>query len=229
MSAPAVRCGISGVGDADAAIVRMEKLRRSRLQTELDAHLAAIKKRGFMYINPSINEALFVKTSERINGTLHEGAVDPNERAEVVSALLLSMLRQSGPQIEERDTSLLVHDIDNRAARILQQQGKQSFEDHIRLPLPAAEDNHVKLRRALVETLQDLRGLNIHSAMKSGADQLGTFYEVFLKYARWAHDLGIVMDSQAHHWIRRVRHRDRTACHRIRSDMRDRRILGGCL
>ena len=44
MSAPAVRCGISGVGDADAAIVYMEKLRRSRLQTELDAHPAAIKK-----------------------------------------------------------------------------------------------------------------------------------------------------------------------------------------
>ena len=35
---------ISGVGDADVAIVRMEKLRCSRLQTKLDAHLAAIKK-----------------------------------------------------------------------------------------------------------------------------------------------------------------------------------------
>ena len=34
----------AGVGDADAAIVRMEKLRCSRLQTKLDAHLAAIKK-----------------------------------------------------------------------------------------------------------------------------------------------------------------------------------------
>ena len=143
--------------------------------------------------DPPINEILFVKTAERINETLHEGAVNPNERAKVVSALLLSMLTQSGPQIEERDTSLLVQDINNRAANILRQQGKQSFEDHIRLPLPAAEDNHVKLRRALVETLQDLRGLNIHSAMKSGADWLGTFYEVFLKYARWAQDLGIVL------------------------------------
>ena len=35
---------ISGVGDADAAIVRMEKLRCSRLQTELDTHLAAAKE-----------------------------------------------------------------------------------------------------------------------------------------------------------------------------------------
>ena len=143
--------------------------------------------------DPPINEALFVKTAERINETLHEGAVNPNERAKVVSALLLSMLTQGGPQIEQRDTSLLVQDINNRAARVLRQQGKRNFEDHIRLPLPAAEDNHVKLRRALVETLQDLRGLNIHSAMKSGADWLGTFYEVFLKYARWAQDLGIVL------------------------------------
>lgn len=143
--------------------------------------------------DPPINETLFVKTAERINETLHEGAVNPNERAKVVSALLLSMLTESGPQIEERDTSLLVQDINNRAASVLRRQGKQSFEDHIRLPLPAAEDNHVKLRRALVETLQDLRGLNIHSAMKSGADWLGTFYEVFLKYARWAQDLGIVL------------------------------------
>ena len=44
MSAPSVRCGISVVGDADAAIVCMEKLWRSRLQTELDVHLAVIKK-----------------------------------------------------------------------------------------------------------------------------------------------------------------------------------------
>ncbi len=142
--------------------------------------------------DPPINEALFIKTAERINKTLHTGAVNTHERAKVVSALLLAMLTGSGPRIEERDTSLLVQDINNRAALVLRRQGKQSFDDHIRLLLPAAEDNHVKLRRALVETLQDLRGLNIHSAMKSGADWLGTFYEVFLKYARWAQNLGIV-------------------------------------
>ncbi len=143
--------------------------------------------------DPPINELLFIKTAESINETLHEGAINPNERAKVVSALLLSMLTESGPKIEERDTSLLVQDINSRAVRVLNQQGKQGFKDYIQLPLPAAEDNHVKLRRALVETLQDLRGLNIHSAMKSGADWLGTFYEVFLKYARWAQDLGIVL------------------------------------
>ena len=143
--------------------------------------------------DPPINEILFVTTAERINEILHEGAVNPNERAKVVSALLLSMLTEGGPHIEERDTTLLIQDINNRVARVLRRQGKQGFEEHIRIPIPAATDNHVKFRRALVEALQELRGLNIHSAMKSGADWLGTFYEVFLKYARWAQDLGIVL------------------------------------
>ena len=142
--------------------------------------------------DPPINETLFIITAERINEILHEGAVNPNERAKVVSALLLSMLTDTGPNIEERNTSLLIGDINNRVVSVLQDQGKQSFKEHIRIPIPSAEDNHVKFRRALVESLQELRGLNIHSAMKSGADWLGTFYEVFLKYARWAQNLGIV-------------------------------------
>ena len=143
--------------------------------------------------DPPINEALFIATAEQINRILYEGAVNPNERAKVVSALLLSMLTEQGPNIEEKDTSLLIGDINNRARSVLRDQGKAGFEDHIRIPLPAAKDNHVKLRRALAESLQELRGLNIHSAMKSGADWLGTFYEVFLKYARSGQDLGIVL------------------------------------
>ena len=143
--------------------------------------------------DPPINETLFVLTAERINEILHEGAINTHDRAKVVSALLLSELAEPGPNIEERDTSLLIGDINNRVVRVLQNQGKSGFEEHIRIPLPSATDNHVRCRRALVESLQELRGLNIHSAMKSGADWLGTFYEVFLKYARWAQDLGIVL------------------------------------
>ena len=103
------------------------------------------------------------------------------------------MLTATGPNIEEKDTALLIGDINNRVKSVLRNAGKPGFEDHIKIPLPSAEDNHVKFRRALVESLQELRGLNIHSAMKSGADWLGAFYEVFLKYARWAQDLGIVL------------------------------------
>ena len=143
--------------------------------------------------DPEINERLFVVTAEKINEILHAGSVNPHQRANVVSALLLSMLSSNGPNIEERDTSLLIGDINNRVRRVLRDQGKDGFEEYIKIPLPAATDNHVIFRQALVETLQELRGLNIHSAMRSGADWLGTFYEVFLKYARWAQDLGIVL------------------------------------
>jgi type I restriction-modification system DNA methylase subunit len=51
----------------------------------------------------------------------------------------------------------------------------------------------VKFRKAIVDTVQELKNLNIRSAMNSGEDWLGAFYEVFLKYANWAQDLGIVL------------------------------------
>ncbi len=44
-----------------------------------------------------------------------------------------------------------------------------------------------------MDTIQELNNLNIRSAMNSGSDWLGAFYEVFLKYANWAQDLGIVL------------------------------------
>ena len=67
------------------------------------------------------------------------------------------------------------------------------FAGYLNVDLPSTPDNHVKLRRALVDTIQELNNLNIRSAMNSGADWLGAFYEVFLKYASWARDLGIVL------------------------------------
>ena len=144
--------------------------------------------------DPPINDRRFVLTAERINEILDAGAVQAHDRAKVVSALLLSVLTPSGaPNIEERDTAILIGDINTRVQRVLEQQGKRGFEDHIRIPIPAATNNHAIYRRALVEALQELLGLNIHSAMQSGADWLGTFYEVFLKYARWAHKMGVVL------------------------------------
>lgn len=143
--------------------------------------------------DPPIDERRFILTAEEINEILHEGAINPHQRATVVSALLLAMLSPRGPDIEQRDTRLLIEDINSKVGSVLRRQGKEEFSDHIRVPLPAATENHVKFRRALVDSLQELRGLNIHSAMTSGADWLGTFYEVFLKYARWAQDLGIVL------------------------------------
>lgn len=142
---------------------------------------------------PKIDERLFISRAEHINEILHLGAINPHQRAGVMAALLLSMLGHTTPNIDERQPAVLINDINGRVQSILTGQGKSEFYDYIKINLPATTDNHLKLRRALVDTLQELNNLNIRSAMNSGADWLGAFYEVFLKYASWAQDLGIVL------------------------------------
>ncbi len=141
----------------------------------------------------SINEKLFLTGADRINEILHLGSVNPHQRAGVMAALLLSMLSDTGPNVEEKSPSILISDINARVQNVLKNQGKSEFYDYIRISLPASPDNHVKFRKALVDTIQQLNILNIRSAMNSGSDWLGAFYEVFLKYANWAQDLGIVL------------------------------------
>jgi len=143
--------------------------------------------------NPSINEKLFLSRADRINEILHLGAVNPHQRAGVMAALLLSMLSDTGPNVEERSPGVLIGDINSRVQSVLRNQGKADFFEYIRISLPTTQDNHAKFRKALVDTIQELNILNIRSAMNSGADWLGAFYEVFLKYANWAQDLGIVL------------------------------------
>jgi len=143
--------------------------------------------------NPPIDEKLFIARAEGINEILHLGAVNPHQRASVMAALLLSKLSSTGPNIEEPSPTILINDINSRVKGVLRAQGKLEFEEHIRIALPTSQDNHIKFRQALIETIQELDLLNIRSAMNSGADWLGAFYEVFLKYASWAQDLGIVL------------------------------------
>jgi type I restriction-modification system DNA methylase subunit len=143
--------------------------------------------------NPPIDEKLFISRAEHINEILHLGAVNPHQRASVMAALLLSKLSSTGPNIEEKSPMILIGDINSRVKTVLANQKKSEFEEYIRIALPASHDNHVKFRQALVDTIQQLDLLNIRSAMNSGADWLGAFYEVFLKYASWAQDLGIVL------------------------------------
>lgn len=139
-----------------------------------------------------VDKKLFISKAEEINEILHLGAVNPHQRASVMAALLLSMLDDTSPNIDEAP-SVLVKAINARVERILRNQGKYEFLDYIRLILPKTEDNHAKFKCAIVSTLQELNNLNIRSAMNSGVDVLGEFYEVFLKYANWAQDLGIVL------------------------------------
>ncbi len=143
--------------------------------------------------NQHVDEKLFLSRAELINKILHLGAVNPHQRAAVMAALLLSTLSNTGVNVEERSPTVLIGDINSRVKSVLQSQKKDEFYDYIKISLPTTPDNHVKFRKALVDTLQQLNGLNIRSAMNSGDDWLGAFYEVFLKYANWAQDLGIVL------------------------------------
>lgn len=147
--------------------------------------------------NPNIDDVeidykLFIEKAEEINEILHLGAINPHQRASVMAALLLSVLDDTQPNIDAAP-SVLTEEINARVKRILRSQGKPEFIDYIELKLPKTEDNHLKYKNAIVSTLQELRILNIRSAMNSGSDVLGKFYEVFMKYANWAQDLGIVL------------------------------------
>lgn len=139
-----------------------------------------------------IDEKLFLTKAERINQILHLGAINKNYRARVMAALLLSMIDETLPNINN-PPSVLISEINARARRILTSQGKSDFYRYIELTLPPTEDNHLKFKKALVDTIQELNSLNIRSAMNSGTDVLGKFYEVFLKYGNGAKEIGIVL------------------------------------
>jgi type I restriction-modification system DNA methylase subunit len=139
-----------------------------------------------------IDEQRFLSKAEKINEHLHLGAINKNYRARVMAALLLSLIEDTPPDVNAAP-SALIRDINARAERVLKMQGKKEFLQYIEIALPPTEDNHVKFKNALVKTIQELNLLNIRSAMNSGTDVLGKFYEVFLKYGNGAKEIGIVL------------------------------------
>lgn len=139
-----------------------------------------------------IDQAFFMRKADRINEILHMGAVNINDRAKVMAALLLSTLQGDLPDLNASPT-VLIGDINTRAENALASQGKKEFFPYVELYLPTSLDNHQKYKKALVETMKELYSLNIRSAMNSGSDVLGQFYEVFLKYGNWAQKMGIVL------------------------------------
>jgi type I restriction enzyme M protein len=139
-----------------------------------------------------IDQAFFMQKAARINEILHMGAVNINDRARVMAALLLSTLQGDLPDLNATP-AVLISDINTRAQNALASQGKKEFFPYVELYLPTSFDNHQKYKKALVETMKELYSLNIRSAMNSGSDVLGQFYEVFLKYGNWAQKMGIVL------------------------------------
>ncbi|MYD57043.1 MAG: N-6 DNA methylase, partial [Rhodothermaceae bacterium] len=139
-----------------------------------------------------INEEVFLSTAETVNRDLHLGAINKNERARVIAALLLALVDDTLPNVDANPT-ILIKDINARAEEVLKRNGKANFFPSVQLSLPPSTDNHAKFRRALVNTMQALMHLNIRSTMFSGTDLLGKFYEVFLKYGNGAKEIGIVL------------------------------------
>jgi type I restriction-modification system DNA methylase subunit len=139
-----------------------------------------------------VDETIFLKSAEEINEILHLGAINKNQRARVMGALLLSMVDDTRPNVDAAPT-VLIQEINSRAQNILMRNGKPEFFECIRITLPPSKDNHFKFKSALVQTIQHLEDLNIRSAMNSGTDVLGKFYEVFLKYGNGAKEIGIVL------------------------------------
>lgn len=139
-----------------------------------------------------IPEKLFVEKANEINKILHKGAINKRNRARVIASLLLALVDDEYLRISQ-DPTTLISDINTRVKSLLRKYKKETFAQEIDIKLPTSTDNHVKNRRALVDCIKELKNLNIRSAINSGSDILGQFYEIFLKYANDAKEIGIVL------------------------------------
>lgn len=139
-----------------------------------------------------ITEEEFLETAENINEVLHENSINKDYRARFISALLLAMSDRKEIDVTE-ECDVLIDTINSRVRAILKKHDKLNFSNFIKIDEPSSSDNHIKVKEAIKRTYQELLNLNIHSAMNSGKDVLGKFYEVFLKYGNGAKDIGIVL------------------------------------
>ncbi|MFA6005544.1 MAG: N-6 DNA methylase [Patescibacteria group bacterium] len=139
-----------------------------------------------------IPEELFIEKANGINQILHDGAINKRNRARVIASLLLALANDEYLPISD-DPTTLIADINSRVRSLLNKYGKENFAQEVAISLPTSRDNHRKNRRALVDCIQELRSINIKSAINSGSDLLGQFYEIFLKYANDAKEIGIVL------------------------------------
>ena len=107
-------------------------------------------------------------------------------------ALLLALAQGDALSLHSEPIRL-IGEINANVEDLLRKHGKEAFAQEVSLTLPATPKNHVKYRLGIVQTLQQLRDMNIRSAINSGDDALGKFYETFLKYANDAKEMGIVL------------------------------------
>lgn len=151
-----------------------------------------ISTNNFSIKDEVINDELFQEKANKINIILHNGAINKRSRAKVIASLLLALAEDEYFKISKNPTTL-IKDINARVSSILARHDKENFAQEIELKLPTSKDNHIKHKQALVDVIQELKNLNIRSAINSARDVLGQFYEAFLKYANDAKEIGIVL------------------------------------
>ena len=141
---------------------------------------------------PEFSEKKYLSTAEEINKILHLAGINKGKRARFISGIILSYAAKTRPNLD-KDTKPLVKEINIDIEEVLSDKGKIDFLDFVKLQLPPNTDNHIKYKQAIIQTYRELDGLDIKSAMNSGDDVLGKFYEVFLKYGNGAKEIGIVL------------------------------------
>lgn len=134
----------------------------------------------------------FLARANAINEALRSNEIPVGERAKTMAALLLAIASDATLSVS-RDAKGLIREINGNIEDILIDHGKPELAEVLKLALPMTAKNHTKYKRALAQTLQILRDMNIRSAINSGDDALGQFYETFLKYANGAKEMGIVL------------------------------------
>lgn len=142
--------------------------------------------------NIEIGEDEFQIAANEINENLQENSIPKDTRAKFMAAILLALADGNDINLDE-ETILLVKSINSRVSFVLNKHDKPQFCNYASIDEPSSKTNHVKLKAAIVNTVQTLLNLNVRSIMQSGIDIVGHFFEVFLKYGNGAKDLGIVL------------------------------------
>ncbi|MEK6919307.1 MAG: N-6 DNA methylase [Nanoarchaeota archaeon] len=142
---------------------------------------------------PDFPEEKYLGSAENINEILHNAGVNKNKRARFLAGLVLSLSIDSEIDLREKDTTTLVENVNTLIKKKLREVKKEGFYDYIKLEVPPIPENHIKYRKAVIDTLKELQTLDIKNAMASGNDILGKFYEKFLKYGNGAKEIGIVL------------------------------------
>lgn len=140
-----------------------------------------------------ISDDILFNKAKKINEILHIGSINKNARAKVMAAILLAMADENTRINVDNNAFALIKEINAKAENVLYNHKKGDFAKAIAISTPPTPDNHVKFRKAIIDTIQELEDINIRSAMNSGTDILGRFYEIFLKYGNGAKEIGIVL------------------------------------